>query len=684
MKDRLKLGADEFGALFGSAEAAFAAVQLATAANDTYTSSLDEMLHGSDAVREAFRKQMETFNNNWKLLKNKLNVALINLGSKILPALLGPMNIVGVQVKRLSTWFGQLSPTTQKLILVFGAVAIAVGPVLVVLGTLITTIGTVMGAVAGIAGFLGIAAGALLAFAAIGVGAIALLAIAWTKNWGNIRQKTADVINELEFLLKPMVTDMKAAFETVSADVIAAWEKIAPTVMPILQDLMTFFEMVMPHIKSLTENYIGTLWTVWKVSLGTIYEIVKWALGGIWGAFNWLNDNVGPVLGEMMFIIVSLFQEHLPKAKEIVVGTFNEIVAWLSDLDLGKYGEMVLETFAAGIRAAAEFPLKALKWVLGKLRKLLPGSDAEEGPLSDLTASGQGMMETYAEGIQQGTPAVLAQVNESMGRIAAQSERILEETGKRLSKRELKQAREQAVALVERRGFDNLTMMQQLEKQAAEEIAFAKRHGQETAEVKAFWRQKIQEERERERDEDLRAQEQQTRDEEALRERNLQNHLNQVSQRAALAGQVGAAFSAMYEASGERANTFFALMKAASIAEGLINANLAATRAVAEGGPFLGPALAAAIYAGAIANVAAMAAQTIAMAEGGIVTRPTRALIGEAGPEAVIPLNKMGFGGQPVINNYTFNMSGVWTMEPAQAREFYRNTLQSLNEVLSR
>jgi hypothetical protein len=32
------------------------------------------------------------------------------------------------------------------------------------------------------------------------------------------------------------------------------------------------------------------------------------------------------------------------------------------------------------------------------------------------------------------------------------------------------------------------------------------------------------------------------------------------------------------------------------------------------------------------------------MASGGIVTRPTRALIGEAGPEAVIPLGRVGAG----------------------------------------
>jgi SLT domain-containing protein len=40
-----------------------------------------------------------------------------------------------------------------------------------------------------------------------------------------------------------------------------------------------------------------------------------------------------------------------------------------------------------------------------------------------------------------------------------------------------------------------------------------------------------------------------------------------------------------------------------------------------------------------------------AMATGGIVTSPTMALIGEAGPEAVIPLDKMGsMGGGVTIN----------------------------------
>ena len=43
------------------------------------------------------------------------------------------------------------------------------------------------------------------------------------------------------------------------------------------------------------------------------------------------------------------------------------------------------------------------------------------------------------------------------------------------------------------------------------------------------------------------------------------------------------------------------------------------------------------------------------MAEGGIVTKPTLALIGEAGPEAVIPLNSSNVvGAQPTQNNVIY------------------------------
>ena len=73
----------------------------------------------------------------------------------------------------------------------------------------------------------------------------------------------------------------------------------------------------------------------------------------------------------------------------------------------------------------------------------------------------------------------------------------------------------------------------------------------------------------------------------------------------------------------------------------------------------LAPALAAGTIAAGLAGLAALVGQVMAnivgLAEGGIVTKPTFAMIGEAGPEAVIPLSKQSFGSR---NETVINING--------------------------
>jgi hypothetical protein len=59
----------------------------------------------------------------------------------------------------------------------------------------------------------------------------------------------------------------------------------------------------------------------------------------------------------------------------------------------------------------------------------------------------------------------------------------------------------------------------------------------------------------------------------------------------------------------------------------------------------------------------------VALAEGGLVTRPVSALIGEAGPEAVIPLDKMGSMGNTY--NITVN-AGMGTNGPELGEQIVR------------
>lgn len=105
--------------------------------------------------------------------------------------------------------------------------------------------------------------------------------------------------------------------------------------------------------------------------------------------------------------------------------------------------------------------------------------------------------------------------------------------------------------------------------------------------------------------------------------------------------------------------------KAASIIAAVVNVLVGVTKAISQGGIF-GLILGAIVLAAGMVTVGMIAAKPIpTFAEGGIVTEPTVALIGEKGPEAIVPLTSaggMGMGagrGEQQVPLYaTFNIDG--------------------------
>lgn len=82
-----------------------------------------------------------------------------------------------------------------------------------------------------------------------------------------------------------------------------------------------------------------------------------------------------------------------------------------------KFGPQMLEAgkalwgaFVDGIKSVAMKPVEAVKGALAKVRKLLPFSDAKEGPLSTLTLSGMSLVSTLSAGIQKAAPGLHARM----------------------------------------------------------------------------------------------------------------------------------------------------------------------------------------------------------------------------------------------------------------------------------
>lgn len=84
---------------------------------------------------------------------------------------------------------------------------------------------------------------------------------------------------------------------------------------------------------------------------------------------------------------------------------------------------------------------------------------------------------------------------------------------------------------------------------------------------------------------------------------------------------------------------------------------------------------------GSVVSAASSLAGILHLAEGGIVTQPTFALIGEAGPEAVVPLsgNRAGMGEAGSIN---INIGNLYGTDQLAARNFANQIAKMVNQQL--
>lgn len=127
----------ELAGAYGSVEALGAATALTGAVGDTFTQTLKDMTEGSNALDEATKKQNETTAAQYQIMKNQLNVAMIDLGTKILPIVIPLVDKLAGLFGQLVDWFNQLSPQQQDNILKWGLIAAAAGPVFSVLSNML-------------------------------------------------------------------------------------------------------------------------------------------------------------------------------------------------------------------------------------------------------------------------------------------------------------------------------------------------------------------------------------------------------------------------------------------------------------------------------------------------------------------------------------------------------------------
>ena len=144
--------------------------------------------------------------------------------------------------------------------------------------------------------------------------------------------------------------------------------------------------------------------------LATPFLWVRDAVSAAWrfiqSVFTSLKGFVSSTASALFNILANLpignaILRAMGAVRSAVSGAFSYVLSAVSNLASAAFqsGRSIMTTLASGIKSAIMAPYEAAKSVLNRIRRLLPFSDAKEGPLSSLTRSGSAMLEAFSSGI---------------------------------------------------------------------------------------------------------------------------------------------------------------------------------------------------------------------------------------------------------------------------------------------
>lgn len=263
----------------------------------------------------------------------------------------------------LGKWFRELDGPTKSLVLGFILLLAVLGPILIVVGSLVQAVGAIVGALAAI-NPVTIAIMAVL----VALGAIIYLV---ASHFNEIRAAAMGLWQVIGPILVPALQYLWGA---ISGQLIPALQNLWTQLSPILVPAMRLLGGVV------LASVVAAIVTLSYV-LGTVANVIGWVINTVANFIGWMrnaaastNNFIGAVWG--------------------VVNTLNGLAGSFYNSGAG-----LINAFARGISAAVGNAVGAVSGVLNRIRNLLPHSDAKEGPLSDLTASGFKLGETFAKGI---------------------------------------------------------------------------------------------------------------------------------------------------------------------------------------------------------------------------------------------------------------------------------------------
>ena len=402
----------------------------------------------ADSVEKAFASSSKTTENTLLLLKNSFGVLAVSVGQLFLPALNAAAGALTWLVKGLiAVSRTEAGGFILQLAAGFAAAVVAVTGLVTVLALLKPVFLLMSASLAPVLG-------PLLAIAAV----VTLLALAWKTNFGGIASTLTGFFSKVKLVGEGVLSifgSLKDGRGELSAELAEKLEAnglmgLVTTVSRVIYRVMSFFEGFGEGIKTALGPAFATLGAAFDLVGEALKPLFTWLgklaekLGlaaGETNASGWAT--FGKVLGAIaagplkLFIYLISFavsvvgalftaigwlggqlMDQFSLAKDCVIRTVEgvkEAINALMDFDLMAAGQALINTFIEGIKAAAGKLIDTVGGVMSKVREFLPFSDAQTGPLSNLTASGRAFPATLAQGVTAGAPALYSATDKMLG-----------------------------------------------------------------------------------------------------------------------------------------------------------------------------------------------------------------------------------------------------------------------------
>lgn len=241
-----------------------------------------------------------------------------------------------------------------------------------------------------------------------------------------VMRTLADMLIELAPELVQLASELFPQLLRVVTDLVPVFSRVADIIieiLPYLADLASFLlDIVIPVMTSLLQT-IDVVWPGIQAIIEDVLTHIQGFVNLILGLITFDWDRAWLGLQQIVTSGMSFFKNAIKLGLTLVLDMFIGLPSRIIQSLLGLPGNMfnsgqaMMRGFIDGIVSLAQTAVNKVMAVVERVRGLFPFSPAKYGPFSGsgyTTYSGRALMEDWAKGIQQGTPAAVSAVEDAM------------------------------------------------------------------------------------------------------------------------------------------------------------------------------------------------------------------------------------------------------------------------------